>query len=57
MIGPGIARELARERELAIIREVERRRTPRGARAGEFLPSMSIVVGALLLLALGAPMP
>ena len=57
MIGPGIARELARQREHAIAREAERPRVRRGPRGGAFLPSVSIAVGVLLLVALGAPMP
>jgi hypothetical protein len=57
MIGPGIARELARQRELAIAREAERPRVPRSSRAGAFAPSASLLAGVLLLLALGAPMP
>lgn len=57
MIGPGIARELARQRELAIAREAERARLPRGTRGTGLLPAMSAVVGVLLLLALGAPIP
>ena len=57
MIGPGIARELARQRELEIAHEAERPRVPRESRVGAFLPSVSILAGVLLLLALGAPMP
>jgi hypothetical protein len=57
MIGSGIARELARQRELAIAREAERPRVPRSSRAGAVAPSASILAGVLLLLALGAPMP
>ena len=57
MIGPGIARELARQREQAIAREAERARTQPVARSAEWLPSMTIVAAVLLLLALGAPIP
>lgn len=57
MIGPGIARELARQRELGIAREAERPRVPRGSHVGAFVPPASILGGVLLLLALGAPMP
>jgi hypothetical protein len=57
VIGPGIARELARQREQAIAREAERPRVPRDSRVGAFLPSGSIFAGVLLLLAFGAPTP
>jgi hypothetical protein len=57
MIGPGIARELARQRELSIAREAARPRVPRESNVGVLLPSVSVVAGVLLLLALGAPMP
>jgi hypothetical protein len=57
MIGPAIARELARQREEAIAREVERPRAPQRARGGKLLPPVTVLVAVLLLLALGAPLP
>jgi hypothetical protein len=57
VIGPTVARELARQRELAIMREVERARAPRSSRAFDLLPTMSLAAAALLLAALGAPLP
>ena len=53
MIGPGVARELARQRERAIVRELERPRLP--SQVAELLPSASIAVGVLAIVALGAP--
>jgi hypothetical protein len=57
MIGPGIAHELARQRELAIVRDIERPRVERSPRVADLLPSMSFAVGVLVLVALGAPVP
>jgi hypothetical protein len=62
VIGPGIARELARQRELSIVRETERARAERvrverSTSSAELLPSITILVGVLLLAALGAPLP
>ena len=54
MIGPGVARELARQRDLAIVRELERPRLP--SQVAELLPSASIAVGVLAVVALGAPL-
>ena len=53
MIGPGVARELARQREAAIVRELERPRLP--SLVPDLLPSVSVVVGVLAIVALGAP--
>jgi hypothetical protein len=52
----GIARELARQRELSIARETARPRLPHAPLAAELLPTVSVVVGVLLALALGAPL-
>jgi hypothetical protein len=52
MIPHGVARELARQRELSTAREAER---PRAPLAAELLPSVTVVLGVLLALALGAP--
>jgi hypothetical protein len=51
-LSPGISRELARQRELAIVRELERRRRPAPPLLAELLPSLSFVAGVLALLAL-----
>jgi hypothetical protein len=53
MHNPGIARELARQRELAIARDLARPRPP--SVAVELLPSISIAIGVLAIVALGAP--
>jgi hypothetical protein len=52
MIGSGLARELALEREREIARRVARRRAPQLAEA---MPAISLIGGVLLALAIGAP--
>jgi hypothetical protein len=47
MIGDGIARELARQRERAIVRELERPRLP--SLAAELLPSATLLAGVLTI--------
>jgi hypothetical protein len=54
MMGPGVAREPARRRERAIVRELERPRLP--SRVADLVPSASIAVGVLAVVALGAPL-
>ena len=51
----GIARELARQRELSIRRDLERPREPRARLFADLPPSVSIVVGARVAVTRGAP--
>ena len=55
MIGPTVARELARQRELAILSELERPRLPRDGGFVAFLPSVGLAVAVVTAVALGAP--
>jgi hypothetical protein len=55
MIGPGIAHELARQRELAIVRDLERPRRPDGDGASTLMPTLSIAVAIVAIVALGGP--
>jgi hypothetical protein len=52
MMGSGLARELALEREREIVRRTARLRAPELAEA---MPAISLVGGVLLALAIGAP--
>jgi len=55
MLGPHIARELARRRDEDIARGAARHRRPEPSALPEALPTLSIVAGVALLVALGAP--
>jgi hypothetical protein len=52
LIGSGLARELALEREREIARRTARLRAPALAEA---MPAVSLISGVLLALAIGAP--
>ena len=52
MIGPGVARELARQRERDLARRAAR---PRLEGLAEAMPAISLVAGVLLAAAIGAP--
>ena len=52
MIGSGLAREQALEREREIARRAARRRAPALA---EVMPAISLIGGVVLALAIGAP--
>ena len=49
---PGIARELARQRELAIVRGLERPRRPAPPLIARLLPGAGLLTGVLAILAL-----
>jgi hypothetical protein len=55
MIGPGVARELTRQREREIADRATRPRLQQTATLADALPAVSVVAGVLLALALGAP--
>jgi hypothetical protein len=52
MIGPGLARELAQQREREIARRAAR---PRLERLADAMPAISLAAGVLSALATGAP--
>jgi hypothetical protein len=52
MIGPGLARELAQQREREIARHAAR---PRLEGLAEAMPAVSLAAGVLLAVAIGAP--
>jgi hypothetical protein len=52
VIGPGLARELAHQRERELARGSAR---PRRKGLGEAMPAIGLAAGVLLALAIGAP--
>jgi hypothetical protein len=55
MIGPGLARELAQQREQEIARRAARLRAPDPRLLAEAMPAVSLIAGVLLAVAIGAP--
>jgi hypothetical protein len=55
MIGPGIHRELARQRDQELARDAVRTRTRRTAPPIWPLPAVGVALGLVLAIALGSP--